>query len=349
MSASPDSLDEIVLAASQKKASDLLFSRGGVFVRSAMAIEALNRLVPPNFPECLFDRLDAEDRARAREFLEGPQGAADFSINAGGRRTRVNVYRSSEGICAALRLISDRAFLPEEIDLDPKVTQAVLSKSQGLILVTGPTGSGKSTTVTALVEKINRDRAANIITIEDPVEFVYTPKSCTIQQREVGRHVGSFGEAIRSAMRQNPDVIVVGEIRDAETMRAALQAAETGHLIFATLHTKRVYNTVSRLIGFAPPHEQSEARGVLANNLIAVICQRLIARKDGRGVAAIREILLQTPATATLIREAKERQLGNVMSTNQTLGMVDYNNSLRRLMQAGVIDAQTLRDESDEN
>ncbi|MEY2598178.1 MAG: hypothetical protein RLZZ142_437 [Verrucomicrobiota bacterium] len=341
-------LEELIAEASRQNASDVLISRGAVHFRCAMEIQNSGFAEPKDFPECLFAGLEREELERAHQALDGNAGAADFAVIAGGVRLRANVYRSAEGLCAALRLIADKVMTPEQIDLDPKATQTVLSKRQGLVLVTGPTGSGKSTTVTALVERINQMRHANIITIEDPIEFVYTPRHCTIQQREVGRHVGSFGEAIRSAMRQNPDVIVVGEVRDAETMRAALQAAETGHLIFATLHTKRVYNTVSRLIGFAPPHEQTEVRQILANNLIAVICQRLLRRPDGKGVAAAREILVHTPASATLIRESKERQLVNVMSTGQGQGMIDYNNSLRRLVQAGWIDANTLREETDE-
>jgi len=145
-------------------------------------------------------------------------------------------------------------------------------------------------------------------------------------------------------MRQNPDIIVIGVDRNTETMKAALQAAETGHLIFATLHTKRVYKTVTRLIGLAPPHEQAEVRQILANNLLAVICHRLLRRTDGRGVAAAREILVQTSASANLIRESKERELVNVMSTSSAQGMIDYNNSLKRLQQAGSIDAATLRE-----
>ena len=341
-------MEALIADAARQKASDLLFSRGRAYLRVAMEVQDTGLGIPEDFPECVFRLLAPEEASRARNSLSSASGAADFAIIVGNVRIRANIYRSNDGLSAAFRIITDTALTPEEIDLDPKVAQLILSQGQGLVLVTGPTGSGKSTTVTALVEKLNQQRKGNIITIEDPVEFVYRPQLCTIQQREVGRHVSSFGEAIRSAMRQNPDIIVIGEIRDTETMKAALQAAETGHLIFATLHTKRVYNTVTRLIGLAPPHEQAEVRQILANNLLAVICQRLLRRADGRGVAAAREILVHTSASANLIRESKERQLVNVMSTSAAQGMIDYNNSLKRLYQAGWIDAATLREESDE-
>ena len=195
--------------------------------------------------------------------LEQKSGATDFSVIIAQKRLRAHVFKERTGVSAALRPLPDRAFPAARIGISQQLLEKTRSSRQGLILVTGPSGCGKSTTVNTLVEHINQTRTDHILTIEDPIEFVYTPAKCAIEQRELGAHVDSFVNAVRSAVRANPDVIVVGEVRDYETMRAVLQAAETGHLVFATMHTKRVYNTISRMIGMAPAGEKEGAFAVL--------------------------------------------------------------------------------------
>jgi twitching motility protein PilT len=216
----------------------------------------------------------------------------------------------------------------------------VRASRQGLILVTGPSGCGKSTTVNCLVDHINQTRRDHILTMEDPIEFIYTPARSAIDQREMGEHFDTFAAAIRSAVRSNPDVIVVGEVRDYETARAVLQAAETGLLVFATLHTKRVYNTISRLIGMSPAEEKEDIRSTLANNLLMIISQLLLKRVGGGRVAA-REIMIQTDSTANLIRESKEKTIEGVLATHREQGMINLTSSLKNLYGNNLIDAQT--------
>jgi twitching motility protein PilT len=282
---------------------------------------------------------------RLEETLKQKSGAVDLAAVIAGKRFRATVYKERTGVSAALRPIPDKIIPAGKLGIDSFLLGKVKAWRQGLILVTGPSGCGKSTTVNCLVEHINQTRRDHILTIEDPIEFIYTPARSAIEQRELAEHFDTFPGAIRSAVRANPDVIVVGEIRDYETVRAVLQAAETGHLVFATLHTKQVYNTINRLIGMALAEEKEEIRSTLANNLLMIICQLLLKRVGGGRVAA-REIMIQTGSTANLIREGKEKAIEGVLATHREEGMINLTSSIKTLYGSRLIDAQTFAENS---
>jgi twitching motility protein PilT len=208
---------------------------------------------------------------------------------------------------------------------------------RGLVLVTGPTGSGKSTTLAALIEDINVNRKEHIITIEDPIEFIYEPKNCVIRQREVGADTHSFSDALRHVLRQDPDIILVGELRDLETISLAITAAETGHLVFATLHTQDAAQTVDRMIDVFPPHQQQQVRVQLSSTLQGVVSQQLLPKADGRGRAAAREVMVVTSAIANLVREGKTHQIYSAIDTGAKFGMISLDNSLLNLVKQKVI------------
>ena len=277
--------------------------------------------------------------------LQHKSGAVDLPADIAGQRFRATVYKERTGISAALRLIPDKIIPAVKLGIDSSLLIKVNACRHGLILVTGPSGCGKSTTVNCLVDHINQTRRDHILTFEDPIEFIHTPARSAIEQREMGEHFDSFSAAIRSAVRANPDVIVVGEVRDYETARAVLQAAETGLLVFATLHTKRVYNTISRLIGMSPAEEKEEIRSTLANSLLLVISQLLLKRAGGGRVAA-REIMIQTASTANLIREGKEKAIEGVLATHREEGMINMTSSIKELYGRRLIDEQTFVENS---
>ena len=277
---------------------------------------------------------------RLEEALNHKSGAVDLPVVITGQRFRATVYKEQTGLSAALRFIPDKVIPAAQLGIDSSLLGKVKAFRQGLILVTGPSGCGKSTTVNCLVDHINQTRRDHILTIEDPIEFIYTPAMSAIDQREMGEHFDTFSAAMRSAVRSNPDVIVVGEVRDYETARAVLQAAEAGLLVFATLHTKRVYNTISRLIGMSPAEEKEDIRSTLANNLLMIISQLLLKRVGGGRVAA-REIMIQTDSTANLIRESKEKTIDGVLTTHREEGMINLTSSLKTLYGNNLIDAQT--------
>jgi twitching motility protein PilT len=208
------------------------------------------------------------------------------------------------------------------------------------VLVTGPTGSGKSTTLACLMDLANARRPEHILTIEDPIEFVYEPKRCIIRQREVGQNTKSFGNALRAALREDPDIILVGELRDTETIALAVTAAETGHLCFGTLHTQDAPSTVARVIDVFPPHQQTQIRVQLANSLKAVVAQVLLPRKDGRGRVACRELMIVNPAIAAMIREGKTHMIYNAIETGAQFGMFSMDKSLAGAIRAGVVDRE---------
>lgn len=253
-------------------------------------------------------------------------------------RFRVNVFRDRNGIGAVIRAIPSRVVTADELGLSPEV-QRLCDLSKGLVLVTGPTGSGKSTTLSSLIDIINRTRKDHIITIEDPIEFVHPNKGCLITQRQVGQHTASFKNALRAALREDPDVILVGELRDLETVSIAIETAETGHLVFGTLHTSTAPSTIERIIDQFPPDRQSQVRVMLSDSLKGVISQTLCRRVGGGRVAA-REILLTTPAVSNLIREAKTFQILSVMQTSRRLGMVTLTDALVELVESGQVEAQ---------
>jgi twitching motility protein PilT len=251
-------------------------------------------------------------------------------------RFRANAFRDRSGAAAVFRRIPPAVVTVEQLGLSADI-QALCSLTRGLVLVTGPTGSGKSTTLCALVDLVNRTRTDHIITIEDPIEFVHPSQRCVVSQRQVGMHTRSFKSALRAALREDPDVVLIGEMRDLETVSIALETAETGHLVFATLHTTTAATTIDRIIDQFPSDQQEQIRVMLADSLRGVISQTL-CRKTGGGRVAAREVLFNTPPIANLIRERKTFQVGAIMQTSKRLGMVTMNDSLIELIETGQIE-----------
>jgi twitching motility protein PilT len=270
------------------------------------------------------------DRNRA-EYAERNDTDYAYEI-AGCARFRANALRDRLGPAAVFRVIPATVVSVEDMKISPEVQQ-LCYLTKGLVLVTGPTGSGKSTTLCALVDLVNRSRPDHILTIEDPIEFVHPNKQCVITQRQVGVHTDSFKSALRAALREDPDVILVGELRDLETISIAIETAETGHLVFGTLHTTTAPSTVDRIIDQFPADRQSQIRVMLSESLKGVISQTL-CRKIGGGRAAAREVLLATPAVSNLIREGKTFQIPSIMQTSKKLGMVTLNDALLELVDA---------------
>ncbi|MDR2590111.1 MAG: type IV pilus twitching motility protein PilT [Oscillospiraceae bacterium] len=254
----------------------------------------------------------------------------------GGMRHRVNVYHQQQRLAAAIRLLNDNIPTFDELGL-PEALRELANEPRGLILVTGPTGSGKSTTLAAMIDYINSRKACHILTVEDPVEYVYTQKKALIHQRNIGEDVESFSAALRSAMREDPDVILVGEMRDFETISAAVTAAETGHLVLSTLHTTGAAMTVDRIIDVFPPHSQHQIRTQLAGVLKGVVTQTLIPKASGTGRVAAFEIMTGSDAVCTQIREGKGHQLNSTIQTSQRQGMILLDDYLAKLVRQGVI------------
>ncbi|MDI9221153.1 type IV pilus twitching motility protein PilT [Pantoea sp. EA-12] len=263
-------------------------------------------------------------------------GHVDFAITLeSGVRLRANMFMQRQGLSLALRLIASRA--PDITSLQlPDVVHSLLQLEEGLILITGATGSGKSTTLAAMVDALNREQARHIITLEDPIEFVHHSQRSLIQQREVGTHTASFQQALKAALREDPDVILLGELRDSETIRLALTAAETGHLVLATLHTRGATQAVDRLVDVFPAEEKNLVRTQLAGSLKAVLAQRLVPAIEG-GRIGLFEVLVATPAVVNLIREGKMHQLPGVLQTGAQSGMQTFAQSEQARRQAGLI------------
>ncbi len=262
---------------------------------------------------------------------------SDFSYEIPGvGRFRCNLFRDRKGVGGVFRIIPSDILTAEDLHLSPFILQLCHLK-KGLIVVTGPTGSGKSTTLAALVDYINRNRPGHIITIEDPIEFVHENKQCLINQREIGNHTEGFKPALRAALREDPDIVLVGEMRDLETVEIALETAETGHLVFGTLHTNTAPSTVDRVIDQFPTDRQAQIRVMLASSLRAVVAQTLCKKKGGGRVAAL-EVLIANHAVSNLIREGKTFQIGSIMQTGRKLGMVTLNDALLKLVTDGEVE-----------
>ena len=257
---------------------------------------------------------------------------------AGVSRFRVNVLRDRNGVAAVIRTIASTTVTVEQMGITPEVQQ-LCALTKGLVLVTGPTGSGKSTTLCALVDLVNRSRHDHIITIEDPIEFVHQSKKCLITQRQVGVHTQSFKSALRAALREDPDIILVGELRDLETIAIALETAETGHLVFGTLHTSTAASTINRIVDQFPADRQDQIRVMLAESLKGVVSQTL-CKKIGGGRVAAREILLVNKAVSSMIREGKTVQINNIIQTQKKLGMETLNDALMHLVKSKTIEAE---------
>jgi twitching motility protein PilT len=262
----------------------------------------------------------------------------DFSLDVSDvSRFRVNVFQQARGVSAVFRVIPH--VIPSLQSLHaPALLTELMQRPRGLVLVTGPTGSGKSTTLAAMVDALNQSTRQHIVTIEDPIEFVHTPQQCLIQQREVGAHTRSFANALRAALREDPDVVLVGELRDLETIRLAITAAETGHLVLGTLHTASAAKTMDRIVDVFPAEEKDMARSMLSESLNAVISQVLCKRKDGAGRVAAYEVMVGTPAVRNLIREGKVAQLYSAIQTGRAVGMQTLEQSLAALVQQGLIE-----------
>lgn len=297
-------------------------------------------LLPTTFPELtsnvIFSLLEEILSKQEMEmFLKGSDIDTSY-VDQYDRRYRVNAYRQQSNPCVAIRLL--RESIPSMFDLRlPSVVENLANLPRGLILVTGPTGSGKSTTMAAMVDHINRSRQGHIITIEDPIEYVHRHQSCLIHQREVGRDVPDFASALRSALREDPDVILVGEMRDFETISAALTAAETGHLVISSLHTNSATSTIDRVIDVFPPHQQQQIRTQLASTLRGVITQQLLPKADGNGRVAAFEILVMTDSIAAMIRESKVHQIASSMQTGRMQGMQLMDMALGQLVMEGQV------------
>lgn len=272
----------------------------------------------------------------------------DFTyVDRNHERQRVNVYQQQSKLCAAIRIINNRILSLEELHM-PEVLKKLAMEPRGLVLVTGPTGSGKSTTLAAVMQFINERKDCHILTIEDPVEYLYERKRALIHQREIGRDVDSFDTALRSAMREDPDVILVGEMRDYETIAAVITLAETGHLVFSTLHTIGAAKTIDRIIDVFPPEKQAQIRMQLAGILKAVITQTLLPLADGSGRVAALEIMTGTDAVSSMIREAKVHQINTLIQTGMREGMQTLNFSLAQLVRSGKVALDVAQKYSDD-
>src|SRR5687767_7317962 len=328
-------ISELLAFTVKNKASDLHLSAGlPPMIRVHGDVRRIN--LPPlehkDVHAMVYDILNDGQRKFYEENLE-----CDFSFAIPNlARFRVNAFVQQRGAGAVFRTIPSKVLSLEDLKA-PKIFQDIADNPRGLCLVTGPTGSGKSTTLAAMVNYINENEFGHILTVEDPIEFVHEAKKCLINQREVGPHTLSFANALRSALREDPDVILVGEMRDLETIRLAMTAAETGHLVFGTLHTSSAAKTIDRIIDVFPAEEKEMVRAMLSESLRAVISQALLKTKDGSGRVAAHEIMVGTPAIRNLIREAKVAQMYSAIQTGQALGMQTLDQNLQDLVKRGLI------------
>ena len=332
-----NSIDELLERMVEANASDLHVTTGtppAIRVRGEVErLEGFDALTGEETQQLLYRILSSEQQ---KNFELNRQ--LDFSYSIPGlARFRVNVYFQRESIGAAFRLIPTELKTLEELGI-PDSLHVLAEKPRGLVLVTGPTGSGKSTTLAAIIDEINRNRSEHILTIEDPIEFLHRHKRCIVNQREIGPDATSFAEALRAALRQDPDVILVGEMRDLETISTALTAAETGHLVFGTLHTQSAPSTIDRIIDVFPAEQQEQIRIQIASSLQGVVTQALLPTADGKGRVPALEVLLPDDAVRNLIRQGKVEQVYSVMQTNTSRGMQTMEQSLADLITRGVVE-----------
>ncbi|MBI2844421.1 MAG: type IV pilus twitching motility protein PilT [Armatimonadetes bacterium] len=328
-------IDDLLNIVVEQDASDLHLCVGvPPIVRIDGELIALNftSFDPVECQRMMYDILSDEQIQRFESQLE-----LDFSYALGSiARFRVNTYRDKGCVAAAFRLIPTKIPTIRELNL-PIVLEELTRKPRGIIIVTGPTGSGKSTTMAAMINQMNDERNAHVITIEDPIEYLHHHRKCIINQREVGQDTHEFANALRAALREDPDVILVGEMRDLDTMSNAIRAAETGHLVLATLHTNSAASTVDRIVDSFPAGQQEQVRLMLSNSIQAVLCQQLLPRAGMPGRICAMEIMMATPAIRNLIREAKTHQMTSIIQTSANVGMQTMDQHLRELYAKGLI------------
>ncbi|MBI5116978.1 type IV pilus twitching motility protein PilT [Candidatus Poribacteria bacterium] len=318
-----------------RKASDLLLTAGApplLRINGELKATEYPEMTPDENKRLVYSILTDKQREKFEETRE-----LDMSIGVtGGHRFRVNVYMQKGCVTAALRAIAEQIPTLEELGL-PKIIAKLAFRPQGLILVTGPTGHGKTTTQAAMLDLINSHKRCHIITVEDPIEYVHHHKKSVIDQREIGSDTLSFPAALKYVLRQDPDVILIGEMRDLETISSALTAAETGHLVIATLHTNDAIQTVDRIVDVFPSSQQQQIRMQLALSMLAVVSQRLLPRANGKGRVLAAEILRNNSAVGNLVREAKTHQIYSIMETHSKDGMITLDSSIKQLYLRGII------------
>jgi twitching motility protein PilT len=327
---------DIVLAALERRASDIHLTAGApptVRIRGRLlALEDFPVLGVADTREIVYSIMSDGQRQQFENLRQ-----VDFSYSVPRTaRMRVNAYLQRGAVSAALRIIPSKIESLDQLGM-PAVVRSMAAMPRGIVLVTGPTGSGKTTTLAAMLDEINTTRDDHILTIEDPIEFLHTHKRCLVNQRELGSDATSFSDALRAALRQDPDVILVGEMRDLETISTALTAAETGHLVLATLHTQDAPQTIDRVIDVFPPHQQQHVRVMLSVALQGVVAQQLLPTADGSGRVVACEVLVPNPAIRNLIREGKTHQIYSVLQTSSATGMQTMDTSLATLVRQGKI------------
>ena len=331
-------IEEILSTAKEAGASDVHLTVGippKMRVNGDLITMDYPRMMPGDTLDVLISVMTDAQREKFEE-----RGEYDFSFSIPHLgRYRVNAYKQRGSVAMAYRLVDTVVPAPEQLGVPESVVD-LYQRKRGLVLVTGPTGSGKSTTLAAIIDKINNNRDAHVITLEDPIEYLHQHKMAMVNQREIGLDSGSYANALRAALREDPDVILVGEMRDFETISVAITAAETGHLVLSTLHTIGAASTVDRIIDVFPPHQQQQIRVQLANVLEAVISQQLLPTADGKGRVAAFEVMHANHAVRNLIREGKSHQLTSVMQTNRKLGMITMDEAIQKLYFSGRIDRE---------
>lgn len=334
-------LKKIAELANNYKLSDIhLHSNKPVAIRVNGLIQKIeNDIVAQNEIESFLD--ENLDKDQKKFYAENKQ--VDFAVVSEGIRFRVNAYQTSTGPAIVMRKIESKIPKVEDLGL-PEAMRDIVNESNGLVLVTGPTGSGKSTSLAALINAINEKKQGNIITVEDPIEYVHKSKECIVSQREIGKDATSFGSALKAMLREDPDIILVGEMRDLETIGLALTAAETGHLVFGTLHTNGAANSINRIIDVFPSEQQAQVRSQLSQSLRLVVTQKLLRKPNNGGRVAAFEVMVNNNAIANMIRENKIFQIDQALQTGKSFGMITMEDSLKQLLMMGMIDEESINE-----